>query len=423
MFKNPTAAILTVGTELTEGSTQDTHGRYIAAGLHALGIRTSGILLIPDSEDAFREALERLVARNDLVVITGGLGPTRDDLTRDVVASLAGVQLDFHDELWADIERRFSGRPLSATNRKQALIPRGFDIIHNPYGTAAGFWGRTGSGAERGALIVSLPGPPRELRPLFEEVVLGVVGRELGLRAPEEQRLTVFLLSESLLEQLLQENRTEGVDWGTRAEAFRIIVILRGGTVAQREGVASALERKIGWLRLRRGEVSAEQLVSESLRDRGATFCAAESCTGGLIGKLVTDISGASEHFWGSLVVYSNEAKARVLGVPEETLRRFGAVSAETVEAMTRGALELSGCDIACAVSGVAGPTGGTQEKPVGSVWIAAGGRGNDPNSRLFHFSGDRDMVRRKAAVAALLMCELTMLGKEVDNIDLWQYI
>lgn len=423
MPKTPTAAILTVGTELTEGSTQDTHGQYIAAGLHALGVRTTLILLVPDSEAAVQGALGGLVEENELVVITGGLGPTSDDLTREVVASIAGVELDFHEELWADIERRFAGRPLSATNRKQALIPRGFDIIPNPYGTAAGFWGRIQGVRGSGSIVVALPGPPRELRPLFQDLVLGVVSRELALRAPEELRLTVFLLSESLLEQLLQEHRADGVEWGTRAEAFRIIVILRGGTTEGREGIGTALRDRLGWLRVRRGEVSVEGLVIDALRDCGGSLCAAESCTGGLIGKLLTDISGASEHFWGSLVVYSNEAKVRVLGVSEETLQRSGAVSGETVEAMTRGALEVSGCDFACAVSGIAGPTGGTAEKPVGSVWIAAGGKQVEITKRLFHFSGNRDLVRRKAAVAALLMCELTMRAKEVDNIELWQYI
>lgn len=412
-----------MGTELTEGSIQDTHGRYLADLLHGVGVRTERILLIPDAAVEFREELERLVRLHDLVVVTGGLGPTSDDLTRETVASVAGAELQYHEDLWDAIERRFRGRALSETNRKQAFIPAGFEKVPNPYGTAAGFWGRIVDPDGKRTLVAALPGPPRELRPLFNDVVLPACIRELRLQSPEELRSTVFLLSESILEQLLREVRVGEVEWGTRAEPFRIILILRGGRKSEREQMIAALTDRIGWLRIRPGEVKAEELVLEALEKTSQRIAAAESCTGGLIGKLLTDPSGASKGFWGSLVVYSNEAKTRVLGVSAEILERSGAVSAETVRAMTEGVLSVADSDVACAVSGIAGPTGGTPEKPVGSVWIASGRRGSSPIAILFHFSGDRDMVRRKSALAALLMSEAIIRAKEVDNIELWQYI
>lgn len=421
----PTAALLSIGTELTEGSIRDAHGSYLAAALRGVGVRTASIVLIPDELGGIQGELKRLTALHELVVITGGLGPTSDDLTREAVAALAGVELEFHEELWSEIERRFAGRPLSTTNRKQALIPAGFTPIRNPHGTAPGFWGWVDRDEpENGrVLVTALPGPPRELRPLFQDSVLPVVLREFALSPPEELRATVFLLSESLLEQFLQENRQGRVEWGTRAEAYRIVVILRGGSAEERELLFGALESRVGPLRVRRGEVEAHELVLAALKAEGTTLSTAESCTGGLVAKLITDIAGASDYFWGTLVVYSNEAKTKLLGVPRQLIDSRGAVSEGTVRAMVHGVLEVSGSGVGCAVSGVAGPSGGTPEKPVGTVWIGVGARGKPPYAKQFLFSGDRDMVRRKSATAALLLCEATIRGKEVDKSDLWQYI
>ena len=422
MDKLPAAAILSVGTELTEGSIQDTHGKYISETLHRVGLRTETILLIPDQEAQFRAELLRLAHGAQLVIITGGLGPTSDDLTREIVAEVAGARLEFHEELWEEIERRFAGRRLSSTNRKQAEIPEGFTPIRNPYGTAPGFFGRI-RGESGSTLVVALPGPPRELRPLMNDEVLPLIQREFGLSPAPELRFTVFLLSESLLEEFLKEARRGEVSWGTRAEAYRIVVILRGGAEADRRAMFEALRRRVGELRVRSGEVEAAAIAETALEATGSYLAAAESCTGGLIGTLLTDLSGASGSFWGSLVVYSNEAKMRVLGVDPATLERYGAVSRETVREMAGGALRVSNAEFSVSVSGIAGPTGGTPEKPVGTVWIGTATQAGLNRELEFHFGGDRGMVRRRSAVAALLMVEATIHGKEVDNIELWQYI
>ena len=422
MAAQPSAAILSVGTELTEGSTQDTHGRFIAELLHRLGVRTRFLLQIPDDFALYKDELGRLIDSCDLVIVTGGLGPTSDDLTREAIAAVSNSELEFHQDLWDEIRRRFSGRMLSETNRKQALIPAGFGVIRNPRGTAPAFWGWT-EGKSGRAIVVALPGPPRELRPLMEEEVLPLVQRELDVAAAEELRASAFLLSESLLEEFVADSRLGTVEWGTRAEPLRIVLILRGGRKDEREKMYDALVERVGPLRVRRGEVEANGLVIGALKESGKSLVAAESCTGGLVGKLLTDLSGASDNFWGSVVAYSNEAKSQILGVPGALIAQHGAVSAESAGEMAAGALRISGADFSCSITGIAGPTGGTPNKPVGTVWIGVRGPGGKGTELKFQFSGDRDMVRRKAAVAALLMCEATIRGKEVDNIEFWQYI
>ena len=421
-----TAAILAVGTELTEGSTQDSHGKYLAGVLAERGITTREILLLPDDRNLFAAALRRLAGDCDLVVVTGGLGPTSDDLTREVIAESAGVDLEFHEDLWHEITGHFAGRPVSETNRKQAYVPAGFTVIPNPYGTAPAFWGhlgdRRGENAAR-TLVVALPGPPRELRPLVAGQVLNLLRDQVGGREPELLAGTSFLLGESRLEELLREVRVAGVEWGTRAEQFRVAFRLRGGSAERRERMFEALVARVGSMRIRRGEVEAEGLLLDTLRSQRLVIALAESCTGGLGAKLLTDIPGASDLVWGSFVVYSNEAKQLMLGVSAETIRRFGAVSRETVSAMTAGALEQSSAQVSYAVSGIAGPGGGTAEKPVGTVWIGVRRREKEGIERGFLFSGDRDMVRRKSVVAAMLLTEGYLAGREVDKDENWQYI
>ncbi len=421
-----TAAILAVGTELTEGSTQDSHGKYLAGTLAERGIVTREILLLPDDRRLFAAALRRLTGECDLVVVTGGLGPTSDDLTREVIAESAGVDLEFHEKLWQEISAHFAGRRISETNRKQAYLPAGFTVIPNPYGTAPAFWGRMGDRRgekSAGALVVALPGPPRELRPLVTDHVLDLLHDQIGGREAEILAGTSFLLGESALEELLREVRVAGIEWGTRAEPFRVAFRLRGGTAEQREGMFEALAARVGSMRIRRGEVEAERLLLDTLRNNHFVIALAESCTGGLGAKLLTDIPGASDQLWGSFVVYSNEAKQRMLGVPEDTIRRFGAVSRETVSAMAAGAIEQSSAQVSYAVSGIAGPGGGTADKPVGTVWIGVLRREGVGYERRFHFSGDRDMVRRKSVVAAMLLTEGYLMGREVDKDENWQYI
>jgi nicotinamide-nucleotide amidase len=399
--------ILSAGTELTEGIIQDTHVRFVASGLTSMGFTVRRGVQVPDEAALFREELARAARDACLVIITGGLGPTTDDLTREIVAEAAGVSLEFHTSAWDALVARFAGRPVSDTNRKQAMAPRGFALIPNPNGTAPGFHGLLGE-----SLVVALPGPPSELRPMFSSSVLPLVASRFGSSASGDILWgTALMVPESALEEALRGCRKPGVSWGTRVEEDRIAFSLRGGGGSDRDEVLEALAERLGPVRVRRGETGPAQLLTEALLARGARLVTVESCTGGLVSKYLTDLPGSSAVLWGGFVSYSNEAKTRLVGVPHQLLAEHGAVSAEAVRAMADGALEVSGADAAVAVSGVAGPEGGTPDKPVGTVWIAVSLRGEGCEVRQFALAGTRDMVRRRSAVAALLFAESRLRG------------
>jgi nicotinamide-nucleotide amidase len=402
------AIVLSVGTELTEGAIQDSHVRFLAAELAALGFTVRRGMQLPDDTETFRAELSRAARDADLVIITGGLGPTSDDLTREVVADLAGVPLEFHPEPWEHILARFAGRPVAETNRKQAMAPEGFTLLPNANGTAPGFHGRIGA-----ALVVALPGPPGELRPMFTDLMVPVLRGRFALgAAPLVLRGTAFMTPESALEEALRKCRRGGVAWGTRVEEDRIAFSLRGGTAGEREAFFDGLVEALGPQKVCRGERRPAQFALDALAASGTTLATAESCTGGLVGRYLTDVPGSSRWYWGGVVSYADEAKQRLLRVPSSVLEQHGAVSAETVAAMARGALEVSGAGLALAVSGIAGPDGGTAEKPVGTVWIATARAGNPPEAVACRFSGGRDAVRRKAAIVGLLAAAAAAAGR-----------
>jgi nicotinamide-nucleotide amidase len=414
-----TAVIISAGTELTEGIIQDSHVRYLSAELTGLGFAVLRGVQVPDAAALFRAELDRATRDAGLVVITGGLGPTSDDLTRELVAEAAGTGLQFHEEAWQRILERFRGRPISETNRTQATAPAGFPLIANPNGTAPGFHGKIG-----GALVVALPGPPSELRPMFASDVVPLLRERFSLGSEADGSIlrgTAFMVPESALEEALRACRREGVRWGTRVDEDRIAFSLRGGTMADREAVLADLEARLGALRVRGGERRPADVLTEELLRKRATLVTAESCTGGLLGKYMTDLPGSSRVFWGGWVAYSYEAKRRLLGVETALLEAHGAVSREAVTAMARGALEASAAGMSLAVSGIAGPEGATPDKPVGTVWMACRVRGGADAARQLWFSGGRDAVRRKTAVAGLLFAESVLGSREfLDTLTKW---
>jgi len=232
---------------------------------------------------------------------------------------------------------------------------------------------------------------------------------------------TALMVPESNLEEGLRACRRPGVTWGTRVDEDRIGFSLRGGTAADRAGMFEELVKLLDPVRIRRGETRPSQVLTDALLSRGAVMAAAESCTGGLIGKYMTDLPGSSRVFWGGSIVYADDAKKRLLGVDEALLRSHGAVSQEVAAAMAEGVLSRSGAEAGIAVTGIAGPDGGTEEKPVGTVWIAVALRGGDCQVRLFTFGGSRDMIRRRAAVAAMLFAEARLAGREfLDSRAKW---
>lgn len=417
-----TAVIISAGTELTEGIIQDAHVRYIASELTSIGFTVRRGVQVPDDMALFRAELARAIVDSCLVIITGGLGPTSDDLTREIVAEAAGVPLDFHQEAWDALKARFAGRTVSDTNRKQALAPRGFALLPNPNGTAPGFQGTLGE-----ALVVALPGPPSELRPMFSRSVLPLVAERFGAAAEADVLWgTALMVPESSLEEALRtgagpDARVQGVRWGTRVDEDRIVFSLRGGRSEERQALFDSLAARLGPVRIRAGETRPAQLLTDALLSCNARLAVAESCTGGMIGKYMTDLPGSSRVFWGGFLAYSNEAKTRLLGVGEKVLAEHGAVSEQAVLGMAQGALEASGAEAGLSVSGIAGPEGGTPDKPVGTIWIAVARRGRGPEARLFSFTGSRDMIRRRSAVAAMLFAEARLLDRDfLDTRTKW---
>ncbi len=397
-----------MGTELTEGIIQDSHIRYLSSELTSLGFSVCRGVQIPDNAALFRDELARASAEAALVIVTGGLGPTTDDLTREIVAEAAGVPLDFHQEVWGGLVERFKGRKISDTNRKQATAPRGFELVPNPNGTAPGFHGTLGT-----ALVIALPGPPSELRPMFTQSIVALLSARFGGASARDILWgTALMVPESNLEEALRGARQGDVKWGTRVDEDRIVFSLRGGTFAEREACFESLAAALGPTRVRRGETRPAELLTDALLSRGTTLVTAESCTGGLIGKYMTDLPGSSRVYWGGYVSYSNTAKSGMLDVNGQAIESAGAVSEETVTRMALGALSRSEAEVAVSVSGIAGPDGGSADKPVGTVWVAVALRGGACVARLFNFSGSRDMIRRRSAVASMLFAESLILGR-----------
>jgi nicotinamide-nucleotide amidase len=396
---NPKAIVLSVGTELTEGIIINSHLQYLSSGLNRLGFTVIRGIQIPDILGIFTAELGRAAEECSLIIVTGGLGPTSDDLTREAIAEAAGTELVFQRSIWEDIKKRYSGQKIAETNRKQAYIPQGFEILKNPVGSAPGFYGRINK-----SLIIALPGPPGELEAMYTSGVERLIEDVFTLTAEEVLTGTAMLIPESRLEEQLQKCPEKRVKWGTRVADDRIIFYLRGGKEEEREAVFSCLQESFGSLYIRKGDVKPAQLLSRALRSQGLKIALAESCTGGLLGKLLTDLPGSSDIFFGGVTAYSIQAKIDLLGIDNRLVAEYGAVSSETAAAMTEATLKH--CDVVLAVTGIAGPGGGTAQKPVGTVWISFKQGDRKPLCRLFRFHGSRDQIRRKTAVAAFLLAE-----------------
>lgn len=336
-------------------------------------------------------------------MVTGGLGPTSDDCTREGLAAAFESPLGHSEQVWQALVSRFP-QLTAKSNRRQALIPDGWSVLTNDWGTASGLWRVLGTRLT----VAALPGPPREFQPMVDRYLdrlLESVGYQVAHSV--EHVLSTFGISESVIEDALEELAPD-VRRHTRAEPSRIVVRLAGAASERFPAVAAALAKRFGWERIVAGEAELAEVVVAELAEAGVICVTAESCTGGLIGAELTSVPGSSAVVWGALVAYANEAKERLLHVDGALLARYGAVSAEVVAAMAEGALAVSTAQAAVAVSGIAGPAGGTPEKPVGTVWIAAV-CGGDRLVKAFAFAGSRDRVRRAASREALLMLRVVV--------------
>ena len=399
----PRADVLVTGSELIRGSRRDSNGPFLAEELTRLGLEPSSIRIVGDEvselEPAIREGLEA-----DLLVLSGGLGPTHDDRTVELLARAAGLDAVVVPELEQEIEgvsRRVAerlGRPYAEFEegvRKQATVPAGGRVI-GIAGTAPGLVVETGR-----AVAVVLPGPPPELRRLWraaleDEAVRAVVARA---EAPERLVLRTYGVSESAVARVLAEagGEPDGVQATICAHAGEIWVELFG----RADGLAESFRGALGPSIFAEDDRPVEELVIDLARERRLSLATAESCTGGLVAARLTSVPGSSDAFRGGVVSYDNEVKQARLGVGEDTLVAHGAVSAETAAEMSVGARASLGADVAVATTGIAGPGGGTPEKPVGLVYLHASGPGGEL-ARELNLPGDREAVRARATAAAL---------------------
>ncbi len=399
--------MVTVGTELLLGDTVDTNAAHAGRVLAQHGLRIARRSTVGDAIPEIQDAIGQALERCGLVLVTGGLGPTRDDMTRDAVAALLDQPLEFDTAVWDELVSRWQriGRTISDSNRSQAMVPRGGTVLPNRWGSAPGLW----LDSPRG-LVILLPGVPLELRGLLEEQVIPRLEARLGRRAIRSRMLRTAGVPESRLGELL----------GPLEESFLPVTLaylpdqtgvdlrltaweLEGDAADRALEHAERIVRDVAgrWI-YATGTTDLAAVLLEEMRHRDLTLATAESCTGGLVGARITAIPGSSDVYLGGVVSYANEAKERVLGVPDDVLREHGAVSEATAREMVAGVARRFGADVAVSVTGVAGPGGGTEEKPVGTVWFAWK-VGDRVEASRHGFAGDRGQIRTRATQAALL--------------------
>jgi len=410
---------VTIGTELVLGHTIDTNAAYLARALASIGARAARKTTVPDDPDLIRGAVSGGLTRTGFVITTGGLGPTRDDITKHVVARLFGLPLVTDETYFARLEARWArlGRPgrMPEANRTQAQLPRGATMLPNPRGSAPGLWVEGTPG-----VVVMLPGVPHEMEGLtIEQLLPRLVARAPAGRVTRSRTLRTTGISESSLADLVGP-REEALAPATLAYLPSFAGVDLRLTVWQedRETVDATLEAAAAILRPVLGlhcyggdDADLAAVVLAAARGAGTRIAVAESCTGGLVGARLTAVPGASATFLGGAIAYDDAVKTRILGVPHEMLEREGAVSEAVVRAMAEGARTRFGAGAAVAVSGIAGPDGGTAEKPVGTVWLSAV---TDAGARAVRIGlpGDRAEIQARAAQAALdLLRRLLVAG------------
>lgn len=398
---------LSIGDEVLFGEIVDTNAAHIATRMYDEGFMVQRHLCVGDNEFDIVDAIETLAGSNDFVIATGGLGPTVDDITAKAAAKAAGRRLVLNDEALDHLRRFYerAGREMVPSAEKQCLLPAKAPLVPNPVGTACGFML-----PYKGTYFFFVPGVPVEMKRMLEETVIPAVrSRKKDERQLRTRMFRVFGLSETQIEGRLKDvaQPADGLSVAYCVNFPEVFVKLRieGDDEARLsavldEGCAKTRE-KLGDFLFAEGEDTIDAVVARLFREKGVTLSLAESCTGGLIAKRVTDMSGSSAYFLEGAVTYSNGAKSRVLDVPAEIIEEKGAVSSAVAMAMARGIRRKSGSDIALAVTGVAGPDGGTEEKPVGTVYLALAGP-SDCKAKHYKFFGDRDRIRAITAFTAM---------------------
>ncbi len=394
-------AIISIGNEILLGKTVNTNLAWLAGELSRLGHPVEFSLTIKDDDQAIREALKKSWERCGIVITTGGLGPTQDDITKEAIAEFFGRELEFDEDIWRQVQERFSSRnmPTPEVNRGQAMVPRGFKALENRRGTAPGLYHESGE-----KCFFAFAGVPAEMRHVFETHAIGLLKAKFGESQGIFQReLHTFNISESSLAEALSGLQIpEGVEMAWLPQTGRVDLRFYGSGEEKIQQAAESCLRLIPEYVWGVDEDDPASVLQKLLRSLGMTLSAAESCTGGMIQKMVTDKAGASDVFLGGAVSYSNQLKQSLLRVSGETLSRFGAVSEECALEMAKGIKNLTESSAAISVTGIAGPEGGTDAKPVGTVCYGFSVLTKEW-SETRHFSGDRALIRHKASEFAIL--------------------
>jgi nicotinamide-nucleotide amidase len=417
MLKNIYAELISIGDEILYGQTLDTNSHFISGELDKLGIRIRRKVTIADTEEAILEAFEEAEKNADIILITGGLGPTKDDLTKPCLAKYFDSEMYINEEILADLADRFAmrGRDLNVLNRGQAELPVKCKVVPNQYGTAPGMW------FERdGKIFVSMPGVPKEMKYMMEDTVLPAFKKLYNVPYLIHQMVKTVGIPESVLAERLE-------DWENNLPKEIKLAYLPGLNQVKLRLTASgddkaylqkllkteldSLYEQVGKYIYGTDEGNLALKVGELLKEKGLTIACAESCTGGHVSEMITANSGSSEYYRGSIVPYHNELKINILGVKEETIAQHGAVSEACVIEMAERVRELFGADIGVATSGIAGPTGATPEKPVGTIWIALAD-GKETQTKLYNFHFDRESNIDLTANSVLNLVRQTLSAK-----------
>lgn len=417
----PRAYLVCVGSELLAGQV-NTHQAWLSVRLRRAGFDVAGESSVPDSVPAISAALKRAVAVADAVIVCGGLGPTFDDLTREAAADALGRTLAFKPALWTVILKRFARYrvPVPDENKRQAEVIAGAAVLENAAGSAPGqrleFRGRDG----RPRTMVLLPGPFSEMSPIFERELPRLAARHARGVASASFTLRLVGVPESVADEKLDpvraaHPRASFTILASGGEvSFHATVRAKTAAAARAElkGLRAAVIAAVGRWAYGEGDATLEGALGATLKRKGLTLAVAESCTGGLLGARLTSIAGSSAWFHGGVIAYDNGVKRRLAGVPASVLSRHGAVSAECAEAMALGVRRALKTSIGVAITGIAGPGGGTKEKPVGLVYAAVAGPGPGARAKRFDIHGPRESVRSRAATAALNMLKETLDGR-----------
>lgn len=412
------AEIIGVGSELLLGQIANTDAQYISQKLSQLGINVFFHTVVGDNNKRLKEVLKIAVSRADLIITTGGLGPTMDDLTKETIAEFLGIPMELHQPSVKQIEEYFAkrGRTVSQNNYKQAYFPKGSIVLPNNKGTAPG-----AILEHNNKIFIILPGPPRELQPMFEEHVIPYLESKSSEKIISRV-LKIYGIGESDMEEKIKDlliNQSNPTI-APLAGASELTIRLTAKTSRNEDPykLIQPVEQKI---RERLGDVvygvdddTLESVVVNLLIESGKTIATAESCTGGLIAERITSIPGASQVFLQGVVAYSNQSKIERLKVSKDTLAKYGAVSHQTAEEMVKGIIETSGADIGVAVTGIAGPGGGSKDKPVGLVYIGIGDKRGFLCVKKYNLLGDRKRVQQSSASLALDSIRRALLNGEI---------